>query len=195
MVPEVLLSSVILFDNAGAGHSTGEIGDSIAAQDDTAVALLQAIKVDKVNLLGFSMGGGIAQHITINYPDLVEKAVIAGSIVGNGPAIDYADRIAERNLPGENKTNQVQEPDTSGHLNAILDFTRNSTYLKQAKNIKAPLFITSGTRDVLAPSSGDFVLQQKVPGSYLQVFPDSGHGHLFQSPKAFFELVQEFLGA
>ncbi|KAF7675582.1 hypothetical protein GT037_006301 [Alternaria burnsii] len=205
-----MFRSVILFDNAGAGHSTGEIGDSIAAQDDIAVALLQAIKVDKVNLLGFSMGGGIAQHITINYPDLVEKAVIAGSIFGNGPglglffypsntgtaaAVDHADRIAERNLPGENKTNQVQEPDTSGHLNAILDFTRNSTYLEQAKNIKASLFITSGTRNVLAPSSGDFVLQQKVPGSYLQVFPDSGHGHLFQSPKAFFELVQEFLGA
>jgi pimeloyl-ACP methyl ester carboxylesterase len=223
---------VILFDNAGVGHSTGEIGDSIAAQGDTAVAFLKAIKVKKVNLLGFSMGGGVAQHIAINYPDLVEKAVIAGSIVGNGPgielatdatfaiarqpvvpqdqglglffypsntstaaAIDYANRITERNVPGENKTNQVQEPGTSRHLKAILDFTRNSTYLEQAKNIKAPLFITSGTRDVLAPSSGDFVLQQKVPGSYLQVFPDSGHGHLFQFPKAFSELVQEFLGA
>ncbi|KAH7073096.1 Alpha/Beta hydrolase protein [Paraphoma chrysanthemicola] len=223
---------VILFDNAGVGHSTGEIGDSIATQGDTAVAFLEAIGVKKVNLLGFSMGGGVAQHIAINYPNLVEKAVIAGSIIGNGPgielatdatfdiarqptvsleqglglffypsntstaaAIDYASRITERNVPGENRTNQVQEPGTSRHLKAILDFTRNSTYLVQAKNIKAPLFITSGTLDVLAPSSGDFVLQQKVPGSYLQVFPDSGHGHLFQFPKAFSELVQEFLGA
>ncbi|KNG46392.1 Alpha beta fold family [Stemphylium lycopersici] len=138
---------VILFDNAGVGHSTGEIGDSIAAQGDTAAAFLRAINVDKVNLLGFSMGGGVAQHIAINYPDMVEKAVIAGSIVGNGPgielatdatfaiarqpevpqeqgiglffypsntstaaAIDYAARITERNVPGENKTNQVQEP-------------------------------------------------------------------------------------
>jgi pimeloyl-ACP methyl ester carboxylesterase len=223
---------VILFDNAGVGHSTGEVADSIATQGDTAVAFLKAIRVTKVNLLGFSMGGGVAQHIAINYPELVEKAVIAGSIVGNGPgielatdatfdiarqpavpqeqglglffypsntstaaAIDYTSRITERNVPGENRTNQVQEPGTSRHLKAILDFTRNSTYLEQAKRIKTPLFITSGTLDVLAPSSGDFVLQQRVPGSYLQIFPDSGHGHLFQFPKTFSELMQKFLGA
>ncbi|KAF2846682.1 alpha/beta-hydrolase [Plenodomus tracheiphilus IPT5] len=223
---------VVLFDNAGVGHSTGEVGDSVAAQGDVAVSFLKAIGVKKANFLGFSMGGGVAQHIAINYPSVIEKAVIAGSIVGNGPGIELATdaaydiaskpnasfeeilslffypsntstaagiawggRISERNVTGETKTSFVQEPGTSRHRKAIVDFTRNSTYLEQARKIRSPFLITSGTIDVLAPSTGDFYLQQKIPGAHLHIFPDSGHGHLFQFAKEFAELVQDHLNA
>ncbi|KAH8663237.1 Alpha/Beta hydrolase protein [Ilyonectria robusta] len=220
---------VILFDNAGVGHSGGVVADSIAKQGDTAAAFLAAIGVKKVNVLGFSMGGGVAQHVGINYPNLVKKLVLAGSIVGNGtgtveakpevfemarqpdvPLEDalklffypsetssaagtaWANRIFERQVKGENRTGSIQEPGTSSHLKAIFDFTRNSTYFEQVKTIQVPVLVTNGKTDVLAPTVNSFLLQQQLPYAYAHIYPDSGHGHLFQFPKAYVESLLQF---
>ncbi|UPK99970.1 hypothetical protein LCI18_010905 [Fusarium solani-melongenae] len=223
---------VILFDNAGVGHSEGVVADSIAKQGDTAADFLAAIGVKKVNVFGFSMGGGVAQHVGINYPELVEKLVLAGSIIGNGagtqevapgtfekarqPEVPLEDilslffypsetseaagiawitRASERQVKGENRTASIQEPGTSSHLKAIIDFTQNSTYFDQIKTIKTPVLVTNGKTDVLAPTINSFLLQQQLPNAQLHLYPDSGHGHLFQFPKQWVESLVYFLDA
>ena len=54
--------TVITFDNAGIGFSTGDVPDNVAAMADHALDFIDALDLRQVDLLGFSLGGYIAQH-------------------------------------------------------------------------------------------------------------------------------------
>ncbi|WPB07100.1 uncharacterized protein RHO25_011760 [Cercospora beticola] len=54
---------IIVYDSFGIGHSEGTVPNSIEGMADIAVKFLKAINVSLVDLIGFSMGGGIAQYI------------------------------------------------------------------------------------------------------------------------------------
>lgn len=72
---------VILFDNAGIGASSGETPASIPAMATDAIAFIKALGIGKADILGYSIGGKIAQEIAVQAPDLVRKLVL----VGTGP--------------------------------------------------------------------------------------------------------------
>ena len=61
---------VIAFDNGGIGASTGSPSNSIEQMADDAIAFIQAKGLDQVDLLGFSMGGMIAQEMVLKQPQL-----------------------------------------------------------------------------------------------------------------------------
>ncbi|KAJ4982838.1 hypothetical protein SVAN01_11658 [Stagonosporopsis vannaccii] len=82
---------VILYDNAGIGHSGGNVPDSIEAMTETTVSFLSAINVSRVDILGFSMGGYVAQAIGMDYPHLANKLVLAGVGPGFGPDLFETD--------------------------------------------------------------------------------------------------------
>src|SRR5438552_11434168 len=62
--------TVITFDNAGVGFSNGEVPDTVAEMAQDALDLLDALALSQVDLLGFSLGRYIAQHLTLHRPDL-----------------------------------------------------------------------------------------------------------------------------
>ncbi|MET0897882.1 MAG: alpha/beta hydrolase [Mycobacterium sp.] len=70
---------VILFDNVGIGYSTGEPRDSLAGFADGAIEFIEALGLTGVDLLGWSLGGIVAQAVAQRRPDLVRKLVVAGS--------------------------------------------------------------------------------------------------------------------
>jgi pimeloyl-ACP methyl ester carboxylesterase len=70
---------VITFDNRGVGASHGSTPDTIEAMAYDAVAFIRTFGFDQVDLLGFSMGGFIAQVIAQQEPELVRKIVLAGT--------------------------------------------------------------------------------------------------------------------
>src|SRR5687768_2493828 len=70
---------VVLFDNKGIGASGGQTPNSIEAMAADAIAFINALGFRKVNLFGFSMGGFIAQQITLDSLHLVNKLVLAGT--------------------------------------------------------------------------------------------------------------------
>jgi len=72
---------VILFNNAGISSSGGEVPTSIEEMARHAAAFTDAIGIKKLDALGFSMGGFIAQQFTIDRPDLVRRLIL----VGTGP--------------------------------------------------------------------------------------------------------------
>jgi pimeloyl-ACP methyl ester carboxylesterase len=74
-------STVILFDNKGVGASSGKTPATIAEMAHDATSFIKALGYSKVNLLGFSMGGFIAQQIIETEPQLVNKLIL----VGTGP--------------------------------------------------------------------------------------------------------------
>jgi pimeloyl-ACP methyl ester carboxylesterase len=79
---------VITFDNRGVGASQGSTPDSVEAMARDAVAFIQALGFEQVDLLGFSLGGMVAQVIAQEEPQLVRKIVLAGTGPAGGEGID-----------------------------------------------------------------------------------------------------------
>lgn len=73
---------VIIFDYVGTGYSSGVPRDSIAGIADGVVEFIDALGLTNVDLLGWSLGGFVAQQIAIDRPALVRTLVVAGSGVG-----------------------------------------------------------------------------------------------------------------
>lgn len=78
---------VITFDNRGVGASEGKTPDSIEAMARDAIAFIRALGFDKVDLLGLSMGGFLAQVIAAEEPELVRKLILAGTGPAGGEGI------------------------------------------------------------------------------------------------------------
>src|SRR5258708_38783329 len=72
---------VILFNNAGISSSFGEVPTTFEKMGANAVAFIKALKLAKVDVLGFSIGGFVAQEIALQAPDLVRRLIL----VGTGP--------------------------------------------------------------------------------------------------------------
>jgi pimeloyl-ACP methyl ester carboxylesterase len=72
---------VILFDNAGISSSSGEVPASIDEMAANAAAFIEVLGLTRVDLLGFSLGGLVAQELTLAEPNLVRRLVL----VGTGP--------------------------------------------------------------------------------------------------------------
>jgi pimeloyl-ACP methyl ester carboxylesterase len=72
---------VILFDNAGISSSSGEVPASIDEMAANAAAFIKALGLTQVDVLGFSLGGLVAQELTLAEPKLVRRLVL----VGTGP--------------------------------------------------------------------------------------------------------------
>lgn len=72
---------VILFNNAGVSNSSGRVPKSFQEMGANAAAFIKALGLTKVDVLGFSIGGMVAQEITAQAPDLVRRLIL----VGTGP--------------------------------------------------------------------------------------------------------------
>jgi len=72
---------VILFNNAGVSSSSGDVPRTCQSMGADAIGFIKALGLAKVDALGFSIGGFVAQEITLQAPDLVRKLVL----VGTGP--------------------------------------------------------------------------------------------------------------
>jgi pimeloyl-ACP methyl ester carboxylesterase len=78
---------VILFNNAGVSSSSGEVPTTFEKMGGNAVAFIKALGLTKVDVLGFSIGGFVAQEIALQAPDLVEHLVLVGTGPRGGEAM------------------------------------------------------------------------------------------------------------
>jgi pimeloyl-ACP methyl ester carboxylesterase len=70
---------VVTFDNDGVGGSTGTTPSTIGQMARDAIAFLDALELDAVDLLGFSIGSFVAQEIALIRPAIVRRLVLASS--------------------------------------------------------------------------------------------------------------------
>jgi pimeloyl-ACP methyl ester carboxylesterase len=70
---------VVAFDNVGVGATTGTTPSTIEAMAHDAIAFLEAMEFQRVDLLGFSIGSFVAQEIALIRPDLLRRVVLASS--------------------------------------------------------------------------------------------------------------------
>lgn len=84
---------VIAFNARGVGSSEGQVPLTIEAMAEDAIAFIKALGYEKVNLLGFSLGGMVAQYVVQQAPKLVNKLILAGTGPAGGVGIENVTKL------------------------------------------------------------------------------------------------------
>jgi pimeloyl-ACP methyl ester carboxylesterase len=87
---------VILFNNAGVSSSSGEVPTTFEEMATNAVAFSRALGLNKMDVLGFSIGGMVAQEIALQAPDLVRKLILVGTGPRGGQGMESLTQVAKR---------------------------------------------------------------------------------------------------
>lgn len=214
--------TVILFDNRGIQNTTtGEKHFSIKQFANDTAGLLKALKVDKADILGWSMGGMIAQELALTYPNKVGKLIISssscGGIESKPPTQEVLSLFAN---PSGNSLEKIkrflpllfplkwrmQNPDYLENLPRIPEITSDETLYLQLNaiidwpgacsklgNIDQSTLIIVGMDDIFAVPANSMLLAERIPGSKLVQIEGGGHGLMFQYPETFTKTVIDFL--
>ena len=83
---------VVLFESAGVGRSSGEVPPTIAGMADHLLAFVDALGLTRIDLLGFSLGGMVAQQIAVGRPALVRNMLLVGSAPEGGEDIMHLEK-------------------------------------------------------------------------------------------------------
>ena len=86
---------VILFDNAGVGSSGGETPGTVSEMARHAVAFCDALGLKRFSVVGFSLGGMIAQQLALDHPDRVKRIVLLGTGPRGGEGMTFTELSAE----------------------------------------------------------------------------------------------------
>ena len=87
---------VVLFDNAGVGSSTGETPSNVSAMTRDFVKFCRALDLKKFNVMGFSLGGMIAQELAFEYPDMVGRIILLATGPRGGEGMTFTELSLER---------------------------------------------------------------------------------------------------
>jgi pimeloyl-ACP methyl ester carboxylesterase len=219
---------VITFDNRGVGASQGKTPRSVATMARDAVAFIRALGYDQVDLLGFSLGGFVAQVIAQEEPQLVRKLILAGTGPAGGEGIDkvtpitlldilkatltfkdpkehlFFTRTANGKATARQFVNRLKERADNRDKSISVTAFRNQlkaihTWGRQAPSdltgIQQPVLVANGDHDRMVPSSNSTDLAQRLPDAQLTLYPDAGHGGIFQYHEEFVDEALKFLEA
>jgi pimeloyl-ACP methyl ester carboxylesterase len=86
---------VILFDNAGVASSGGETPGTVSEMTRHALAFCDALGLKQFHVVGFSLGGMIAQQMALDHPDRVQRIVLLGTGPRGGEGMTFTELSAE----------------------------------------------------------------------------------------------------
>jgi pimeloyl-ACP methyl ester carboxylesterase len=219
---------VILFDNAGVGGSTGTTPRMVTAMAHDALRFVEALQLEEIDVLGFSLGGFVAQELVLIRPRLVRRLVLAGTGPRGGEDMHgFADDVylsATRDEPGaedllalffersetsvaagwdfvERIFTRTEDRDIDTTLetrDAQLDAIHSwgipdTSKLNRLAGIRQPVLVANGDNDLMVPTRNSYLLAACLPDAQLRIYPDAGHGFLFQYPAEFADEVEGFL--
>lgn len=88
-------NEVILFDNAGVGASGGETPDTVVAMTQHCVAFCHALGLKAIHIVGFSLGGMIAQQLALDHRELVQRLILLGTGPRGGEGMTFTELSPE----------------------------------------------------------------------------------------------------
>jgi pimeloyl-ACP methyl ester carboxylesterase len=211
---------VTIFDNRGTGNTTaGTKQFSISQFAKDTSGLLDALKISKADVLGWSLGSYIAQELALTNPDKVSNLILYASGCGGQGATPTSPKIiqivtnasmsyqqrTEKQIPflfptkwfkaNPDYLNYLPFPKESVSAQAIqqrLKAVANWTDTCNAiSNITQPTLVMVGTDD--APLQDSLMLARRIPGSWVVQIRDAGHGLMYQYPSEFNRVIMTFL--
>jgi pimeloyl-ACP methyl ester carboxylesterase len=209
---------VVIFDNAGIGATAALRPPlTIDAMANQTSALISALGLGRTDVLGWSMGGMIAQALAVLHPGQVRRLVLCASFPGVGTVIPPQAKIddltngnglsvlfpadqpmaaaafvagAESYADGEAASAAV----IAAQGRAALSWFHGSDAAgRETSRISAPTLVADGVEDQLDATANARAIARLIPGSKLALYPDAGHGFLFQEGTPFAVTVETFL--
>jgi pimeloyl-ACP methyl ester carboxylesterase len=213
---------VIIFDYRGMGLSTNSDSTlSINSMAEDLNELMGMLNINKSHLLGWSMGGFVAQKFAINHPEKVNKLILY--------ATNYGDTLTVE--PTQEIVNILDDPSASDSLRLTTLFpddwlemhpepwkflpdatepyngeTIGMQYMAiqewlspgggssaQLGTLNMPVLIICGDQDKVVPCINSSMIKELIPASTLVKIPDCGHGAMYQIPDDFGNHVKDFL--
>jgi 3-oxoadipate enol-lactonase len=216
--------TVVLFDNRGTGASDKPtIGYEISNMAKDVCGLMDHLEIARANVLGYSMGGAIAQDFVRQFPDRVLGLVLCATMCG-GPRAIYASPSVVRvmreldGLKPEEIARQIWSVTYSpGYLEnhrelaesqmrreiaaptplhaADLQFQAFAEFdcSKALPNIQAPTLVLTGDLDQLISPRNSKFIASRVPGASLIVIPSCGHRVMWEATDECVGFITEFL--
>jgi pimeloyl-ACP methyl ester carboxylesterase len=211
---------VVAYDNRGSGAtSVTPAPYTTAGLAADAVALLDALEIERADVFGMSLGGMIAQELALGWPDRVDRLVLGCTHCGLAHAEpperdagrafametdDWAERMTALAgfafAPGvdgeflerfiEKKSADVQEPE--GYQGQIAAALAHDSY-ERLPGLARPTLILTGDSDRVIPAVSSEVLHERIPGSRLEVVAGAGHLFFLERPQESLRLLDEFL--
>lgn len=223
---------VILFDNAGVGRSTGAAPETIAEMATHVVAFLDGLSLSICDVLGFSLGGMIAQQIAQHKPSLIRRMILVGTGPRGGEDIMHLEKpnlakhlqdpvnrgydvlknifftsssssqaagqaFIERLMQRKDDRDPPSGPNVANaQIAAFREWERyTGERFADLKGIPHPALVVQGFNDEMIPVRNSYWLAENLPNAMLIVYPDAGHGSLFQYAQSFTKHAAAFLSS
>jgi pimeloyl-ACP methyl ester carboxylesterase len=217
---------VLAFDNRGAGRTeTPEEGEftSTMFADDT-FGLMDSIGIGRANIVGYSMGGLIAQEMVLTQPERVTRLALCSTFCGGQHMIQASQEVLKVLMDTSGGieghcTRALSLMFARDYLDANPEFVerfrerymRAPTSIKNGmrqfmacakastferlKEIKVPTLVTTGTDDILIPPQNSRKLADNIPGAKLIEYAGAGHGMLQQMRDRLVKDLMEFFAS
>lgn len=214
---------VIAFDNRGSGRTRVVADDGVRSPARLAgdvLALLDGLGLERIHLVGASMGGMIVQELALTHPERLRSLVIACSTCGGPHAFRASDAVMQKMLRGAGGESAetldvVAQPAFFEARRERLDFYLESKrrwphppeeIARRAAGIAAfdtwerlpelsvPTLVICGTDDVLVPPENSRLLAERIPGAELVEIEDTAHIFFIEEPEATNRALLAFLG-
>jgi 3-oxoadipate enol-lactonase len=204
---------VLTFDNRGVGRSRALFhAYTTEAMADDAVSVIDAAGAERVHVYGISLGGMVAQQLTLRHPDRVQSLVLGATHAG-GPRTRRPDdevlAFLYRRLtmaPEEAAWNSVQfnysERCRADHADRIAEDVSQRlahSFPEQAyraqmwaaalhncygrlARVRVPTLIVHGAEDRMIPVENGRLIAERIPGAQLMELPEIGHLYPTEAP-------------
>ena len=216
--------TLILFDNRGTGLSDKPtFGYELSNMAKDVCGLMDHLGIERANILGYSMGGAVAQELVCQFPERVNALVLCATLCGGPRAIypqpavisimhdldgldpvtvarriwtvTYEPKYLEANIDKiEQQMRRELENRTPLHA-ADLQFQAFVDFesSQRLSEVRAPTMIMTGDRDVLIPPRNSEILAELIPGALLSVIPGCAHRIMWEATDECVTLISNFL--
>jgi len=223
---------VILFESAGVGRSTGTVPKTVYGMAMHALAFLDGLGLTACDVLGFSLGGMVAQQMVQERPSIFARIILVGTAPRGGEDVMHLEKpslaryIRDPKLQGYALLQKIFFAPTESSQAAGAAFIARLAQRKEdrepasgpevaeaqmaafrdwehfegdrfadLKNICHPTLVVQGVHDEMIPVRNSYWLAENLPNAVLLVYPDAGHGSIFQFHESFTRQATAFLAS
>ncbi len=193
------------------GHTTRDMARDLAAAMD-------ALDIEKADVLGVSMGGMIAQYLAIDFPERVGKLVLTVTSARTNPVqteaimqwmeqaqagdhtalmesnvrLIYSDAYYQKNKAMIPVLGKLTKPKSYDRFMVQARACLTHDAWEALPQITAPTFVIGGEQDHCLTGEASREIAARIPGAKLKMYPQWGHG-LYEEAKDFYDTVLDFL--
>jgi pimeloyl-ACP methyl ester carboxylesterase len=216
---------VVVFDNPGCGLTTGPPGAyTTELFGDVAAGLVRSLGIDRVHVVGASMGGLIAQQFAVRNPTLLRSLVLHCSwwradaytqcLIRSWQSFARATGMLELSRQiwlwvFTPEFFEMRRPFFADLERGVRETPAQTpeAFCDQAeacvahealegiREIDVPTLLTVGDHDILTPPEHSAAIHERIEGSVLHIWPGMGHAPFWEIPDEFNELNRDFLEA